>query len=52
MTSRAVPPDPSGRYLLLTYFGHNRFYTGWIEHRGIQFLPLKDPNPRLSVTAW
>jgi hypothetical protein len=44
--------DPSGRYLLLAYGGHGGRYTGWIEHRGLRFLPLKDPNPRLSITAW
>jgi len=47
-----IIPDPSGRYLLLTYGGYGGFYTGWIEHRGLQFLPLKDPNPTLSITAW
>jgi hypothetical protein len=48
----AIIPDPSGRYLLLTYGGYGGSYAGWIEHRRLQFLPLKHPNPTLSITAW
>jgi hypothetical protein len=38
-----ITSDPSGRYLLLTYGGRGGFFTGWIDHSGLWFLPITQP---------
>ena len=43
--------DPSGRYLLLTYGGPARFFTGWIDHSKLRFLPIAQPHLGYPISA-
>jgi hypothetical protein len=47
-----ISPDPSGRYLLLSYRGPGEIYTGWIEAGKLHFLPVRQPYLGFLITAW
>ena len=47
-----ISPDPSGRYLLLSYRGPGEIYTGWIEAGNLHFLPVRQPYLGFLITAW
>lgn len=47
-----ISPDPSGRYLLLSYHSPGEIYTGWIEAGKLHFLPVRQPYPGFLMTAW
>ncbi len=46
-----INSDPSGRYLLFTYYsGHASYYTGWIGGGRLHLLPIKQPySPPIPV---
>jgi hypothetical protein len=46
-----ISRDPSGRYLLLTYGGPAGFFTGWIDHSKLRFLPIAQPHPGYPISA-
>ena len=47
-----ISPDPSGRYLLVSYGGRGGFSTGWIDHGKLRFLPITRPYLGYPITAW
>ena len=47
-----ITSDPSGRYLLLTYGGRSGFFTGWIDHSELWFLPITQPYVEFPIPAW
>jgi hypothetical protein len=47
-----ISPDPSGRYLLLTYSSPGEIYTGWIEAGKLHVLPVRQPYSGFLITAW
>jgi hypothetical protein len=44
--------DPSGQHLLLTYGVPGGFRTGWISQGRLRPLPVRQPYPGPSITAW
>jgi hypothetical protein len=47
-----ITSDPSGQYLLLTYGGPGGFFTGWIHHSELRFLPITQPYVEFPIPAW
>jgi hypothetical protein len=47
-----INPDPSGRYLLLSYSGPGGLYTGWLGSGKLHFLPIKQPYLGQSIGVW
>jgi hypothetical protein len=47
-----ISPDPSGRYLLVSYGGRSGFSTGWIDHGNLHYLPISRPYLGYPITAW
>jgi hypothetical protein len=43
--------DPGGRYLLLTYGGPTKFFTGWIDHSKLRILPIAQPHLGYPISA-
>jgi hypothetical protein len=47
-----ITSDPSGRYLLLTYGDRGGFFTRWIDHSELRFLPITQPYVEFPIPAW
>jgi len=46
--SVGISSDPSGRYVLFSYYsGKDSYYTGWIAGGKLHFLPIKQRTPRM-----
>jgi hypothetical protein len=51
--SVGISSDPSGRYVLFSYYsGHASYYTGWIAGGKLHFLPIKQPYSPDLIIAW